>query len=342
MTDVPKRSRSEPHREDRHPLPAWRRRISRLLEGEWGNTVRLGAQTCLYLLLMACIYFVAVKTTRRGWHEKEVRAKSGSIAKQRGTKDAVAGKGAVAERPGGRPWQAGDAAAARTFARLATVSGQNAWLLQARGALAAGREDGIRGGCALAAATGADAARVEGTLGAFELRHGRPAAAKRHFRRVAEADPALDGAHYNWALCAIGERNHAEAIRVLARHAARRPGDAASLQLLVRLLEQAGRRDEAYRVAAGHAAQSTAAAPLALEAAALALQTGNDGEALGHIRTALETCPLRAVVLVWQGRAFREVRQTDEGMELGAEIADRARAVLLSPSGLPLEPRSLF
>lgn len=297
------------------------------------HTVRLVIATAIGGGVMLVLLWLAVQYAQRDWNQKNKRAWAAHAAKPAPKK---AGGAATMKEPHGWKYEPGPAATQRQLRRLAAdpfVS--NWWPLLARG-LSAKPDSALLVSCLrMAMAVGGENAGIRNDLGALYLQEKRMKEAVAQFRAAEQIQPGFAPARFNLALCAIAERNPAQAVRLLGQYLGQRPDDFTAVRLQSTLLSQSGRPRDALDLLEKFLKQQPPEQPLFLEAAVLAARLGQPGKALRYLETALNGNSIQTVIRVYQSPAFREIRLSGEGDKLAARMANKARAAFGTP--VPVE-----
>ncbi len=290
------------------------------------HTIRLAVATAIGLAVMFALLMMAVKYAENDWRQKNKRARS-HLAQRQKEKQAVD----VAAAPGWK-YELPPAATQRELERLAThPMSRNGWLTLARGL--SGKTDGglVVSSLRMAMAIDGESAEIRNDLGAAYLRQKKMKNAVEQFNAAIQIRPGFAPALYNLALCAISDRNPAQAIRDLGQYLGQRPDDTTALRLQATLLTQMGRPEDALLLLEKFLKTQSPNQPLFLEAAQLAARLGQTGKALRYLETALNGNPIQTVVRTYQSGMFREIRLSGEGDRLAALMAGKARMAFSSP-----------
>lgn len=290
------------------------------------HTIRLAIGTAIGLVLMFVLLMLAVKYAERDWSRKNQRART-NLPHRR---DAAKTESSAA--PTGWKFEMSPAATQRQLDRLAADSlSPNAWLILARGLSSKTDDRLVMASLRMALAIGGEDAAIKNDFGAAYLRQKRMKSAAEQFAAAEQIHPGFAPARYNLALCAISDRNPAQAIQWLGQYLAQRPDDTTALRLQATLLSQAGRPDDALLMLEKFLKSQSPDHPLFLEAAQLAARLGQTGKALRYLETALNGNPIQTVVRTYQSGIFREIRLSGEGDRLAALMAGKARVAFSSP-----------
>lgn len=291
------------------------------------HTVRLVVATAIGIALMLLLLWLAVQYAQRDWQQKNIRARTAGAPKQAPKPAAEQ----AAESAVGWKYELSPDATPRQLRRLSASRGiTNWWPILARGLADKAPQLGVAA-LRMGLAVEGDNAEIRNDLGAIYLRQKRMKDATAQFSIAEQIEPGFAPGRFNLALCAIVERNPAQASRWLGQYLARRPQDVAALRLQSTLLSQLGQPDDALRMLEKFLKTQPPDQPLYLEAALLAARLGQRGNALRYLETALNGNAIQTVIRAYQSPTFREIRLSGEGDPLAARMAAKARTAFGEP-----------
>ncbi|HEX5269001.1 MAG TPA: tetratricopeptide repeat protein, partial [Gemmataceae bacterium] len=145
-------------------------------------------------------------------------------------------------------------------------------------------------------------------------------AAAAAFRRALEIDPELDEARDRLSGLLLDTNQPAEALPHLEYLRRRRPGEAALAVRHAQCLHLLGRASEAEAVLDGVLAARPNFGPALAERGKLALEAGQDAEAEGWLRRAVERTPTDASLLPALQKCLSRLGKDDEARELEPRV----------------------
>ncbi len=290
------------------------------------HTIQMLMAAGFGVVLMFGLLMLAVRYAESDWHKKNMQARShhGTTA----TPTAAATKATAACWKYTLP----PAAVPHTLERLGgDAILPNHWLVLGRGLSNKTDPKLTLRALWLAMSVSGESVGMNNDFGVAYLEQKRIGEAVTQFQAALQLHPGFPPTLFNLALCAIAQRNPAEASQWLGRYLGQRPTDETALRLQATLLVQTGRADEALLLLEKFLRDQPPTQPLYLEAAQIAARLRQNAKALRYLEVALNGNPIQAVVRTYQSALFRDIRLSGDGDDLAARLAKSARIAYSTP-----------